>query len=282
MSGYSSLTGVGSARPSIPFSPLRLGLSSPYPTQVSLQLLKTSPGSQNQIRALSQTSSAHNATQASAPAPRATTFRARPVLFTVSFLLIHQLIATGSLVPAYYWFNDVAPGSANALLAGPTTAWALKQPLPWSSGRTVEDAVEAGLRRTLGGGWSAVQHWRERRAAGKEEVEEDSATGEKKLRTKIFETWTNRKQRLSTEDENVVIHEALEEMEGREGKSARWRDRIVEGASGLRMRQVVDFAAAYLVVKVSITIYVFSSPSSRAHLAGRFPSAAGFELMVNS
>lgn len=103
-----------------------------------------------------------------------------------------------------------------------------------------------------------MQKVRERRAIKKENVPdleasdtvEDAPEGKKKLRTRVLEGLARRRERSNAEDRGAVVHEALEGMEGKEGASSRWRDRVVEGASGLKMRQVVDFAAAYLVVKV--------------------------------
>ncbi|KAG8999626.1 hypothetical protein FRB93_013145 [Tulasnella sp. JGI-2019a] len=143
---------------------------------------------------------------------RPITLRSRPFLFITTFVIVHQTIATASLPPAYYFFQTT--GSSTSLLAGPYAAFVLKQHVPFTN-KKVEDVVEDVVRGTIGSSW------------------------------KLWGMYRGRDKNAEKDSERV----AKEAVEGLEGSRRLWTNRALDKASGVKMQQVMDAAAAYLVVK---------------------------------
>lgn len=148
---------------------------------------------------------------------RPVTLRSRPFLFITTFVLVHQAISTASLPPAYYFFQST--GSATSVLAGPYAAFVLRQNVPFT-GKKVEDYVEGTVRAMIGSSWKLWGKYR----AGKKDGSVDP------------------------ENADRVAKEAVASMEG---KTWKLRSQVVDRASGVKLQQVIDATAAYLLVKVS-------------------------------
>jgi hypothetical protein len=194
------------------------------------------------------------------PPLRAATLRSRPFLFISTFLVFHQAVATGALFPTYAFFSGT--NTSTALLAGPTAAAVLRQPLPWprASGgdnRTVADFVEDALRGSVRTGVGALRAWRERRAAGAGDAGPAVAQAEEPKSQGIFRAALARATgrggaRVDAAAANVEDTEtadaAIGALEGRRG--AAWKAKLLDRAGAVRMQDALDVAAAYLVVKV--------------------------------
>jgi hypothetical protein len=185
--------------------------------------------------------------------PKPATLRARPFLFISSFILLHQAIASGSLIPTYAFFANT--DSSTALLAGPTAALVLRQKLPWplargEDERTVADALEDSVRAGVKGGFGLFRQWREGRKASQEDASGEGEAGVARgWRTRVTEF----RAKPVGEQDDTLGKDVTAGLEGRQ----EWKGRLGDAASAVRMKHVMDFAAAYLVVKVCLDFSAF-------------------------
>lgn len=195
-----------------------------------------------------------------APPPRRPiTLRARPFLFISIFAVVHQSIATASLPPVYYYFQST--GSSATLLAGPYAAFVLRQRVPFTD-QKIEDYVDRSMRGILGRGVGYWSQYRARKQAKRNGAEEGAIASAVEVPEEQAPTlWAKYKARREDKkavatieskqvDGGDVAQEAVARMEGKKVNS--FRDQVVERATGIKMRQVMDAAAAYLVVKVRV------------------------------
>ncbi|KAG8862781.1 hypothetical protein FRB96_000791 [Tulasnella sp. 330] len=168
---------------------------------------------------------------------RPITLSARPFLFITTFIVVHQTIATGSLPPAYYFFQTT--GSSTSLLAGPYAAFVLRQHIPLTN-KKVEDVVEDVMRGTIGSSW------------------------------KLWGMYRGKDQKVEDKDSKKV---AKETIEGLEGRRRLWTNKALDKASGVKLQQVMDAAAAYLVVKalfpLRLAVSLYLTPKIARTLARR-------------
>lgn len=194
-------------------------------------------------------------------APRPVTLRARPLLLISTFLVLHQAVATTSLFPTYYFFK--LTDSATSLLAGPYAAFVLRQPAPWplasrGSDAKIEDVVEKMLRASVARGWGLWSRWRGRNpkagadaegAAIADDVVEGLEGGKPRWRDRVVGaaqsaqvSWKDRQDANGAAAVGVAADDAA--------KGWSLRTKAVEGASELKLKDMMNMAAAYLVVKV--------------------------------
>jgi hypothetical protein len=196
--------------------------------------------------------------------PRPATLRGRPFLFISSFLIFHQAVATTSLFPIYSFFSS--NDASTAFLAGPTAAFVLRQKAPWplsrkDEDRTLADVVEDGIRGGLRGGFGLFRKWRESKSAvtvasnsaqtNAEDAESNASVGRRAHDTlrRALGRARGPSNAANTESADTrLAHSAVEGLEGRQD----WKYRLGDAASAVRMKHVMDFAAAYLVVKVRV------------------------------
>jgi hypothetical protein len=261
--------------------------------QIQLQLVPVGPNVPAMRPFYRPYSTANPPPPGGAP-PRPATLRARPLLFISTFLVFHQAVATGSLFPAYAFFSST--DASTALLAGPTTAYVLKQRVPWplsrgGEDRTVADVVEDGIRASVKGGFGAYRRWKENKATKATEVEhedvealqshgvlrralarargtvntadaaplpsssdlsseENSVDASKtRWRDRLADYRAKRAEARTASADEAIADSAVDGLEGRQD----WKGRLADGASNVRMKHVMDFAAAYLVVKVRLS-----------------------------
>lgn len=198
--------------------------------------------------------------------------RARPFVHLLSFGVVHQSLAWVLLPPLYYFFRST--GAATSMLAGPQTAWILSRPVPsWlpvpglsldanpeggegnARGKqakrepTVEDVLEQVIRRAARFSWTAS-----RALYGQARSLESDWN---RIKGGELPASIGAK---SQPDE--VADEAVRALKGQdqsgEGKAG-WNipdlgfsDRVRKSAGEVRIREVVDGVAAYVVVKVSL------------------------------
>jgi hypothetical protein len=196
------------------------------------------------------------------PVPRPATFRARPFLFISTFLLLHQSLATASLIPSYSFFR--ATDSSTSLLAGPYAAFILHQRVPWpfasrNSDRKVEDVVEDLLRGSVSRGWGLFRRWKGNQARGEdngvaiaEQVIEGMQGDTPKWKDRVAGAthWLQSSRGKSQRIDESVDDAVLPNDSVKDGRT--WKNRVVEGANNVRLKDVMDIAAAYLLVKVCL------------------------------
>ncbi|KAF8494296.1 hypothetical protein JB92DRAFT_2996715 [Gautieria morchelliformis] len=99
--------------------------------------------------------------------PRPVTLASRPILFISIFGVLHQSLATLSLLPAYGYFHFT--DSSTAFLVGPHVAHLLRKPLPFShGGRTMEDVLDTVMGSYIKTGWRFWSKWNGRKSDERE------------------------------------------------------------------------------------------------------------------
>lgn len=222
------------------------------------------------------------------PPRRPITFRARPLLFISIFGVVHQTIATASLPPAYYYFQTT--GSSPSLLAGPYAAFVLRQRVPFSEGN-VEDCIDKAARVVAGRGGRLWDKYKARRDAKNGTVESDPVEGNSRAesvpasteKSGIFAKYKARidARKATVAKEEVEPVQVAEEAVARlEGKKTRFRDQVLEKASGIKIKNVIDGAAAYLIVKVGPVVFEALGSKLIARCQMLFPVRLGASLYL--
>jgi hypothetical protein len=175
---------------------------------------------------------------------RPATLRARPLLFLTTFALVHQAVASGALAPAYAFF--AGGDTSTALLAGPVAARVLRQDVPWT-GRTVADVLEDGVRGGVRSGFGLLMSWRQRRAQPPAEVADPPPGTLQRMVARARGIQSIAQQ----PSDAAIAASAASAVDGLEGRQD-WKGRLSDTAARVRLKHVMDAAAAYLVVKVHI------------------------------
>jgi len=165
----------------------------------------------------------HRRQYSAPPPPKPYTFRARPFLFTTTFVLLYQGIGVVSAFSVYEYFKHT--NSSTHLLGGPLAVKILSLHLPFSHGeRTVEDLVDMALRGSIKRGWGFWNKWKGR----KEEVGEGDELADEVLKElEGKKRWNQKLAERAASVKDAVLSER--------GQSAgRFRDRIGGMVAGLK------------------------------------------------
>jgi hypothetical protein len=201
--------------------------------------------------------------------PRPATLRARPLLFLTTFALVHQAVASGALAPAYAFF--AGGDTSTALLAGPVAARVLRTDVPWT-GRTVADVLEDGVRSGVRSGFGMLMSWRQRRAEVAEVAEDHPPPGTLQRMVARARGIQSTAQQPS---DAAIAASAVDGLEGRQD----WKGRLSDTAARVRLKHVMDAAAAYLVVKVHMLVSCAVTSTLIAAQA-LFPLRLGLSLFL--
>jgi len=199
------------------------------------------------------------------PIRRPVTLRARPFLFISTFLSVHQVIATSSLIPAYALFN--VTDYSTAFLAGPYAVFVMRQPVPWpissfTKEERVGDVIDRMLKGSIAGGYRMFKKYRERKEANRDSDAVEGAEGKGKWRAAAAARWKKAKDTGEIDSESAELAEdAVKALEGKPGwrDPTVWKTRALEKANTVGLKNVMDFAAAYLAVKALLPVRLAAS-----------------------
>ncbi|KAH8822607.1 hypothetical protein DL96DRAFT_299526 [Flagelloscypha sp. PMI_526] len=197
-------------------------------------------------------------TTAATESPKSISLRARPFLFVGTFFVVHQIIATSSLIPAYYSFKSSMLDSGS-FLAGPVAGYVLKirLPIPGTDDWRVEDVVEIGLRMALVHGWTLFKSFRERRALKKEEKTRLQQNSQDLAEEAIeaMEGKQTGKKSIKERFQQYLKGKAANDSSSSDATSPSQSDnlsvwsRIGLTSEDVKLRAVMNASAAYLLVK---------------------------------